>query len=77
MLYSPFATAVFTPECSAPTWEKKQVRYAGYHELAYLIPIGTSRHRRCCTALASQKIPSFQSSDSFLGRRAMTAGSMA
>jgi predicted glycosyltransferase len=38
MLYSPFATAVFTPECFGADLGKKQVRYAGYHELAYLHP---------------------------------------
>lgn len=34
----PFATAVYTPDCYSINLGKKQVRYAGCHELAYLHP---------------------------------------
>lgn len=35
-LYMPFVTTLLTPECYELNHGKKQVRYAGYHELAYL-----------------------------------------
>lgn len=38
LLYRPFATAIFTPSCFHGDLGKKQVRYPGYHELAYLHP---------------------------------------
>lgn len=34
----PFATVICTPSCFAKKLGKKQVRYNGYHELAYLHP---------------------------------------
>jgi predicted glycosyltransferase len=37
-LYLPFATKVFTPSCFLEDIGPKQVRYNGYHELAYLHP---------------------------------------
>jgi uncharacterized protein len=37
-LYLPFAEAVCTPVCFKDNLGKKQVRYNGYHELAYLHP---------------------------------------
>lgn len=37
-LFKPFATKIFTPECYTKDLGKKQVRYPGYHELAYLHP---------------------------------------
>ncbi|NQE53352.1 hypothetical protein C5S29_07145 [ANME-1 cluster archaeon GoMg3.2] len=38
MLYLPFIDAVLTPSCFKKDLGKKQVRYKGYHELAYLHP---------------------------------------
>jgi len=35
----PFATRIYTPECFEKDLGKKQRRYAGYHELAFLHPI--------------------------------------
>jgi len=35
-LFKPFATKIFTPACFTKDLGKKQVRYNGYHELAYL-----------------------------------------
>jgi hypothetical protein len=37
-LYLPFATRVYTPSCFLDDIGPKQVRYLGYHELAYLHP---------------------------------------
>ncbi|MBN1152070.1 MAG: DUF354 domain-containing protein [Dehalococcoidia bacterium] len=37
-LYMPFVTTVLTPECFNLDMGRKQVRYKGYHELAYLHP---------------------------------------
>lgn len=37
-LYKPFATKIFTPDCFLDDLGPKQMRYAGYHELAYLHP---------------------------------------
>lgn len=37
-LYLPFVTAVCTPSCFKGNLGKKQIRYNGYHELAYLHP---------------------------------------
>ena len=37
-LYMPFVTKLLTPECYGLDAGKKQVRYRGYHELAYLHP---------------------------------------
>lgn len=37
-LYLPFADVVCTPSCFKKNLGKKQVRYNGYHELAYLHP---------------------------------------
>lgn len=37
-LYKPFATRIFTPSCFLSDLGRKQVRYSGYHELAYLHP---------------------------------------
>ena len=37
-LYAPFATAVCTPSCFNKNLGPKQIRYNGYHELAYLHP---------------------------------------
>jgi hypothetical protein len=37
-LYLPFVTVVLTPACYAGDLGRKQVRYNGYHELAYLHP---------------------------------------
>jgi uncharacterized protein len=34
----PFATKIYTPDCFMRDLGNKQVRYAGYHELAYLHP---------------------------------------
>jgi uncharacterized protein len=34
----PFASVLFTPTCFTNDLGKRQVRYAGYHELAYLAP---------------------------------------
>jgi hypothetical protein len=37
-LFKPFATKIFTPTCFLVNLGPKQVRYNGYHELAYLHP---------------------------------------
>lgn len=37
-LFKPFATKIYTPDCFLDDLGPKQVRYAGYHELAYLHP---------------------------------------
>ena len=37
-LYKPFATKIFTPNCFQFNIGEKQIRYSGYHELAYLHP---------------------------------------
>jgi predicted glycosyltransferase len=37
-LFKPFATKIYTPDCFLDDLGKKQVRYPGYHELAYLHP---------------------------------------
>lgn len=37
-LYKPFATKILTPECFTTDLGSKQIRYKGYHELAYLHP---------------------------------------
>lgn len=37
-LYAPFANVICTPSCFKRDMGKKQVRYNGYHELAYLHP---------------------------------------
>lgn len=34
----PFATAIYTPDCFLRDINARQVRYAGYHEIAYLHP---------------------------------------
>jgi predicted glycosyltransferase len=38
ILYAPFADVICTPSCFRKDLGKKQVRYNGYHELAYLHP---------------------------------------
>lgn len=38
LLYKPFADYICTPSCYKRDLGKKHVRYAGYHELAYLHP---------------------------------------
>lgn len=38
LLYLPFATKIFTPDCFRKNFGPKQIKYAGYHELAYLHP---------------------------------------
>jgi uncharacterized protein len=38
ILSYPFASALFTPTCFTNDIGKRQIRYAGYHELAYLAP---------------------------------------
>lgn len=38
MLYVPFADVICTPSCFKKDLGRKQVRYNGYHELAYLHP---------------------------------------
>jgi len=38
MLYKPFVKAICTPRCFIKNLGKKQIRYDGYHELAYLHP---------------------------------------
>ncbi len=38
LLYTPFADFICTPSCFKKNLGKKQVRYNGYHELAYLHP---------------------------------------
>lgn len=38
MLYGPFTDAILTPACFKKDMGRKQVRYNGYHELAYLHP---------------------------------------
>ncbi|PIO08827.1 hypothetical protein COT47_01095, partial [Candidatus Woesearchaeota archaeon CG08_land_8_20_14_0_20_43_7] len=38
MMYLPFCTKVCTPSCFKRDLGKKQIRYKGYHELAYLHP---------------------------------------
>lgn len=38
MLYRPFVDEIYTPSCFERELGKKQVRYPGYHELAYLHP---------------------------------------
>jgi len=37
-LFKPFATKIFTPDCFLNDLGPKQIRYPGYHELAYLHP---------------------------------------
>lgn len=37
-LYKPFSTKIFTPDCFLDDLGPKQIRYPGYHELAYLHP---------------------------------------
>jgi len=36
--YKPFTKEIITPECFQKDFGKKQIRYKGYHELAYLHP---------------------------------------
>jgi len=38
MLYKPFATKIMTPACFTTSFGSRQVKYKGYHELAYLHP---------------------------------------
>ena len=38
ILYRPFTDAILTPFCFNKDFGKKQIRYNGYHELAYLHP---------------------------------------
>jgi len=38
LLYVPFANKILTPSCFTKDLGKKQIRYEGYHELAYLHP---------------------------------------
>ncbi len=38
LLFKPFATKIFTPDCFEKNLGKKHVRYPSYHELAYLHP---------------------------------------
>lgn len=38
ILYAPCADAICTPSCFRKNFSKKQIRYDGYHELAYLHP---------------------------------------
>jgi uncharacterized protein len=38
LLYVPFTNTILTPSCFKGTLGKKQIRYNGYHELAYLHP---------------------------------------
>lgn len=38
ILYIPFTNVVLTPSCFRKDFGKKQIRYNGYHELAYLHP---------------------------------------
>lgn len=38
LLYFPFTSAVLTPSCFKKDLGEKQIRYNGYHELAYLHP---------------------------------------
>ncbi len=38
VLYAPFTKMIYTPSCFAKDLGRKQRRYAGYHELAYLHP---------------------------------------
>ena len=38
MLYKPFASHIFTPDCFYKDLGARQIRYPGYHELAYLHP---------------------------------------
>lgn len=42
-LYMPFVTKVLTPDCYRLNLGRKQVRYVGFHELAYLHPKRFSR----------------------------------
>lgn len=37
-LFKPFATKIYTPDCFLDDLGPKQIRYSGYHELAYLHP---------------------------------------
>ena len=37
-LYKPFISTVYTPDCFLINLGKKQIKYSGYHELAYLHP---------------------------------------
>jgi uncharacterized protein len=37
-LFKPFATRIYTPDCFLDNLGRKQIRYPGYHELAYLHP---------------------------------------
>jgi len=38
LLYAPFTSKIITPSCFKKEFGKKQIRYNGYHELAYLHP---------------------------------------
>ena len=38
MLYKPFSSLILTPSCFEKHMGKKQMRYDGFHELAYLYP---------------------------------------
>jgi predicted glycosyltransferase len=38
LLYTPFTQVIYTPDCFIKDLGKKQRRYPGYHELAYLHP---------------------------------------
>jgi predicted glycosyltransferase len=38
ILYRPFTKLIYTPSCFKDNLGKKQIRYNGYHELAYLHP---------------------------------------
>ena len=51
MLYKPFSSIVLTPSCFEKNMGKKQVRYDGFHELAYLHPKYFFRDDNICAEL--------------------------
>lgn len=51
----PFATRIYTPRCFWKPLGPKQVRYAGYHELAFLHPSRFSPRREVLKQLPSER----------------------
>jgi predicted glycosyltransferase len=49
----PFATHIYTPECFWKDLGRKQIRYRGYHELAFLYPTRFSARREVLDLLGN------------------------
>lgn len=58
-LYKPFATKIFTPDCFTKDLGKMQVRYPGYHELAYLHPNRFKPHPEVLKEIGLKEVEPF------------------